>query len=130
MAAIKWICFARVSWETENHGCASAPWLWPLHNVWHVTSCIACYYMLFHAYYYRIERLGLAGVFGTLAAGAAYPALPRPPGFSAGWHADMQTRVPTAAELTTRKSSAPTAGADAVRRSPRFGGIGARNAVE
>ena len=41
MAAIKWICFARVSWETENHGCAMAPWLWPLHNVWrHLTPTL------------------------------------------------------------------------------------------
>ena len=101
--------------------------------MWHLTSCIACYYMLFHAYYYRIERLGLAGVFGTLAEGATeYPALPRPPGFSAAWHDDMCTRAPTGTELSTRasKRGTPKSGADAVRRSPRFGGIGARAAVE
>jgi hypothetical protein len=66
-----------------------------------------------------------------LAEGATeYPALPRPPGFSAGWHQDMCTRAPTATELSTRASKPGKSGADAVRRSPRFGGIGARAAVE
>ena len=112
----------------------SVLWLprWPLHNVWHLTSCIACYYMLFHAYYYRYEKLGLYGLFGpkTIQPNGTSPSLPRPPGFSAAWHAHMGKQ---ATEVRRHASSAQavspcaattdaatTGDADAVRRSPRF----------
>ena len=37
------IIMARVAWEVENHACKSYPWLWPLHNVWHLLSAWAAY---------------------------------------------------------------------------------------
>lgn len=63
------IVMARVFWELENHTCAFAPWVWPFHNVWHVLSCTAAYYQLGFCYYYRLERLGARGVFGSKAGG-------------------------------------------------------------
>lgn len=88
--AIAWIVVARVFWETEVHACRLAPWVWPLHNVWHVTSCIAAYYMLFHMYYYRVERLGLEGAYG---ARRSFPSLPKPLTFNAAWHRELEERA-------------------------------------
>jgi hypothetical protein len=68
----------------------TARWVWPLHNVWHVTSCIAAYYMLFHMYYYRVERLGLEGAYG---ARRSFPSLPKPLTFNAAWHRELEERA-------------------------------------
>ena len=46
-AAIR-IILARVAWELENHLCLQYPFLWPLHNVWHVGSCLAASDLFLH----------------------------------------------------------------------------------
>ena len=69
--AVVAITVARIAWETERHGCEYFPWLWPLHMVWHVLTCLSAYYTLCYSYYYRYDTLGPSGV---VASGA--PTLP------------------------------------------------------
>merc|ERR1712043_62704 len=60
--ALVLICRARVCWELENHQCANFAWIWPLHNVWHLGSCLAANDVFVAGYLYRIEKLGVRGV--------------------------------------------------------------------
>jgi hypothetical protein len=78
------IIAARVFWELENHLCQAHPYLWPFHNVWHLGSCLAASDLFLHGYYYRIDKLGAAGIVraakGATGGGpndvAAKPAMP------------------------------------------------------
>lgn len=60
--AILEIILARVAWEAENHLCASSPWVWPLHNMWHLLSAGSAFDMIALSYYLRLECLGISGV--------------------------------------------------------------------
>ena len=56
------IILARVAWELENHLCQTHPYLWPLHNVWHLGSCLAASDLFLLGYCYRVDKLGVRGI--------------------------------------------------------------------
>ena len=68
------IILARVAWELENHLCATHPYLWPLHNVWHLGSCLAANDLFLYGYLGRIDKRGSAGIIdGSQAARGTSP---------------------------------------------------------
>ena len=115
--AVTWIIVARVFWETEVHMCKAMPAVWPLHNLWHIFSCTAAYYMLCFMYYYRVEQLGVEGAYGALPGAGTSLSLPKPAFIPAGWHQDVeaaarnrltkQDAVPTEGKVKGRGSSSP-----------------------
>ena len=53
---------AGLVWLLENNLCPILPWVWPLHNLWHLLSCLAANDMFAAGFYDRVAKHGARGV--------------------------------------------------------------------
>jgi len=53
--ALLFVVLGRIVWEAENVLCASHPYVWPMHTLWHFLSAASAYNSTIYAYLCRID---------------------------------------------------------------------------